>query len=114
MRDLFGRQHAYACRGELDGERDAVQAAADVAQRRRVCLRFDERRHRRLRALDEQLHRFSSNKRWDEPRRLTRDSERLTTRRHDTQLATTAQKALGERRTAVHDVLAVVENDERF
>src|SRR5688572_10074523 len=42
--DLRGGEHADACRSELDGQRDTVQAAADLLDGRRELGREDEGR----------------------------------------------------------------------
>ena len=63
LRDLLGRQHAHARRGELDRERNAVEAAADVVDSAAAfALRELNDGDRRLRALDEQLHRLGARR----------------------------------------------------
>ena len=56
-RDLLDRQRAHARGGQLERERNAVEALADAGDRRRVVVGDRERRLRRQRALDEQPRR---------------------------------------------------------
>ena len=56
--DLLRRQHAHARGGQLDRERDAVEATADLGHRVAVRLGERERGQRRVRPLDEQLDRL--------------------------------------------------------
>ena len=112
VRDLLGRQHAHARRGELDRERDAVEPPADLGHGRRVARRQRERRRRGLRPLDEQLHRLGARHRRHEPRRLAAHAERLAARRQHREPRAGAQQLLGELRALLHQVLAVVEDEQ--
>ncbi len=55
-RDLGRAHRRHTCSRELDGERDAVESAAHLHDRRRVRLVDDEARARRGSAFGEELH----------------------------------------------------------
>ena len=65
--DLLGRQHAHAGRGQLDGQREAVQPPADVADRADVGVGEPEGRERTLRPVNKELQRFLRLQRRHEP-----------------------------------------------
>src|SRR5581483_12195418 len=85
FQDLLHGQDANARRRELDGERDAVQAPADLGDVFGVVGREHEVRTHTPRAFDEELYRLASGnvvvgrkrERGHPPRDLTLDAEGL-------------------------------------
>jgi len=110
--DLLGGQHANACSGELEGERDAVESPANVAHCACVAIRELERCERRLRAFDKKLNRLGAAEGWNEPRRLAGDAEGLAARREDAQSRAAPEELFRELRGRVDQVLAVVEHEK--
>ena len=60
-RELIGRQHVHPCRGQLERERNSVESAADVDDRRRGVSIQRERLIARARPID----RFADSERHD-------------------------------------------------
>ena len=126
--DLLGGQHAHPGGGQLDGQRHAVQGAADVRHRHRVPLRDREAGPGRRRPVREQLGRLEAGQlrsvpgsvrgrhgeRRDLPHGFLRDPQRLLAGGHDAQFRAARQQALAERGARVNQMLAVVEHDQRL
>ena len=127
-RDVADRERARLRRGELDGQRDAVQPAADVRYERCVGVGQDKAgvdgpgalneqrdRGKRQRVGDAQLFVVVEERRRERrrpERRLGGDREALPARRQDRKLGTRAQERCGDPRGVLHEVLAVVEHEQ--
>ena len=124
--DLLGGQHGHPGGGQLDGQRDAVQRAADGRHRHRVPLGDREAGPGRGRPVREQLHRLEARQFRGVPRRVRgrhvqrrdlthgflRDAQRLLAGGHDPQLRAGRQQPLAEGGAGVHQMLAIVEHDQ--
>ncbi len=114
-RDLGRRHRLDPGRRELDGERDPVEARADLFDRSRVFGRHRELCPRLGRALGEQRDRVAG-----EPERRQRDHafarkrESLTTRRHYRDPRRGVYQAIDEFRDRVEQVLAIVEDEQEL
>ena len=98
----FNTEHRRAGRGELDGQRYAVQAPTHVDQVRGIFLHRDEVRPRRAHTVDEESYRGAFEYSIDPrryvairlvqgrhtPRHFSGDAERLATGRQDAQIRT--------------------------
>ncbi len=122
-RDLRGRERAAARRGELDGERQAVEPAADARHRLGVGGVELEVPARRAGAVDEQRNRIGSLQSLEllalgqaerpQPQHLLAvDPERLAAGCHEARTGTSGEDPLGELGRAREHVLAVVEHQD--
>ena len=124
--DLLRREHRDTCRGELQRQRHAVEAVADLRHRSGVVVVEGESGSSRGSTQDEQLQRgdtchcrcrpdvlrIGHGQRGCQPADLTRNAQRLTAGRQDGDLRTALQQ-LGDRpSTRVDQVFTVVEHDE--
>ena len=109
--DRFDRHRAHARRGELDGERDAVQAPADACHRQRLAVDAKVRRRRR-RAIREQPHRLVLRQDRHGIGGLARDAQRLARGGNQLRARRRLQELSCELGAGLQQVLAVVENDE--
>ncbi len=109
---------------ELDGERDAVEAAADLGDRLGVPGVEDEGRLDRVRPVAEQPHRVVADQRGavgrrgdregpQRPHLLAVDTETLAARREHAHTWAMLDQRRGERAGGVEQVLAVVEHEEQ-
>ena len=126
--DRFDRQRAHASGGELQRERNAVEAPADLDQRVRVLRGHGEPRLHGLGAIDEQPHglelqqgvggqgraRVGNGQRLDRVRDLAGHVEVLAARREQPDPGARLEKLFGQVGARVHEVLAVVEDDEEL
>src|ERR687888_1111401 len=129
LRYVVYAQHLHPRSGELNGERNTVQAPAHLCNCRRIGLGQLERWLNRRGTLDEQangvifrefdrVHRpmyfgVRRGQRWDQAPRLTRNIEGFTTGRHDANSGTGAQKRRSQRSAADEHMLTVVENKQQ-
>ena len=128
LAQLLQRHHAHPRRRQLDGQRDAVQAAADRRQRRSVLVRHVEVRPLQPGAIDEQARRLagqdflagrvlpppatdSDGTRYVSSPSMPRRS-RLVTRIASSVAA--AQQQLGELRTRIEQMLGVVQHQQQL
>jgi hypothetical protein len=111
-RDLFGREHADARRGELDRQRHAVEPPADLLHGRHVAVAQSERRVDRTRAHGKQLRRFVRRDRRYGPDMFPRHAERLAARGENVQLRAPYEQRLREIRTCGDEMLAVIEHQQ--
>ncbi len=123
--DLVDREHPHPRRGELEGERQAVETSADAGDRQRVRVVDGETGTDDLRPGREQLRRFRvpqflrrrdthgrSGQRWDLPDRLAVDAQYLAAGDHHVQLRALAQQVGDDLGAGGEEVLAVVEHHE--
>ena len=128
-RDLVWRQRSDPRGRELDRQRDAIQAQADLPDRFRVLLREGKSWQHPTAAVDEELHGVArgqsleriwwagSSRFWQRHRRhghqaLARHAERLATGCHDAQVGATAEELVGDFDDWVEQVFAVVQDQE--
>ncbi len=125
--DLLHRKRAQARRGELDRQRNAVQAPTDFGHGRGIPVGDAKGRLRRDRALDEQVHRFElhqglggdcpavigDRERRHRIVRLARDVQRLAAGRQDLQTRARLQHLLRELGAGVDQVFAIVEDEQQ-
>ncbi|WP_247445737.1 hypothetical protein [Bradyrhizobium sp. 197] len=118
--------YAHMGGGELDGERDAVEPAAKVADIRGIRIRQRELAASRSRALDEEFHgsigegvrgRQNGPLRRARQRRETVcefafDAQQLPARGQDVQLRRCLVEPLGKRRRCLDDGLAAIQNEQ--
>ena len=110
--DLLERQRGRAGRGELDGQRHAVQTPADLLHGAGGAVRGIEARPRRGGALAEQP--LGLGQRGHPPGDLVGAAQRLAARGQDAHAGPGAQNLLGQAGARVDQVLAVVENEQRL
>ncbi len=123
--ELIGRQRAQPGGGELEGQRLAVQPAADLDDRGDV-LRVDlEPGRRRRAAIGEELDRRMGERlvdagvragpgqRRDLDQPLADDAQRLAARRQDVDARAAPEQLVRDAGDVADQVLAVVEDDER-
>ncbi len=124
--DLLWGHRATASGGQLQGEGDAIHAAADLTHRVGIQIGEREARTCPLGAVCEQAHgvehrqlddiqpvaRTGDRQGRHPPRDLARHPERLATGGQDREPRTGGEQAVGEVRDGVDDVLAVVQNDQ--
>ena len=129
FRDLFGREHAHSCGGQLECEGNGVDPLADVHDGGHALRRELEIGLRGAGPVDEQAHRVVRHRlvdrglagscgarhaeRRQRPGHLAGHAEGLTTRRQDLQVWARVQQRRREFRAGVDQVLAVVEDDQR-
>ena len=125
IRDLGGRHGARTRRGQLDGERHAVQGAGDPADGNDVGLVEDGSRSSRAGTLHEQLggrivedlirgRVFGwSRQRPDVDLDLVGDGERFAAGGQDRDVGAAAQDVVGQSRGRIDDVFAVVEEEQQ-
>ena len=122
--DLVDREHGDARRGELDRQRDAVEAAADLGDGGAVARVEREPRLDQPSPVDEDPHRFRVADRRELVRRRQRqrahridllagDAERLAAGRDQVQCRARREHRLDDGDHGVDDVLAVVEHDQQ-
>ena len=122
-RDLGGLEAGDAGGGELDGERDAVEPAADLHHGRRVGLvdvkrrcdgrgPFGEQRGRVRRQRRRGRRRLGNRERADGPQLLAVDAEPLPAGRQHAHVLAAAEDRVGEVGGDVEHMLAVVEHDQ--
>ncbi len=123
--DLRRGQRAEPCAGQLDGQRKAVQAPADLGHRRQVLWSQPESEPRGGGPVGEQPQRghlqrvtHVDRRRWHRERRhridlLARGGQRLTGRGQDPHPRAAAQDLLGQPGAGVDEMLAVVQHDEQ-
>ena len=114
-------------RGQLDGKRQAIEAPADLRDRREIRGLWPEIRPGRTRAVGEQPYgvvlerrrpirsrrgRDGRSKRVDEIRQLAVDSERLAARRKHPKIGRRAHRGTDGVRGSRGHVLAVVEDEQ--
>jgi hypothetical protein len=114
--DLLDRHGAQPHGGEFEGERDAVQLAAQLDHWQLIRGGEREPGHHRFRPVGEQRHRVRPGgglvgvgylERRDQLRLLAPDTERLPAGRQDPQPGSGQQQRLGELRAGINQVLAV-------
>jgi hypothetical protein len=110
--DLVERERGRAGRGELDGQRHAVQAPADLLHGADGVIRGIEARPRRGGALAEQP--LGLGQGGHPPGDLVGAVQRLAARGQDAHAGPGAQNLLGQAGARVDQVLAVVEHDQRL
>jgi hypothetical protein len=110
--DGFDGHRAHARGGELDRERQAVQAPADVRHVMGVLRRHLEIRLHRGGAIDEEAHRLRIVQHAHLVDRFARDVQRLAAGSQDAHVLACLQELLGEIRGRLEDVLAVVEDHQ--
>src|SRR6185436_4526351 len=123
--ELVGRHRAQAGGGELEGQRLAVQAAADLDDRGDVLRVDGEPGRRRGAAIGEELDRrvgerlvdagvrAGPGQRRDLDQPLADDAQRLAARRQDVDARAAPEQLVRDRGDVADQVLAVVEDDER-
>ena len=123
--DLVRAEMSHARGRELDRERNAVEALADLPHR--AVGRGGEKRSRRAppprdlrragsprsRGPRRSRPRWGHVERWDLPHVLAVNVERLAARGEDRESRTATQQQVGDLGGAVHDVLAVVEHEQQ-
>ena len=129
LRQLCGRQDPYPRGGQLDRQRQAVQATADLQDRGGVVVGDAERRPDQLGPLFEEADRVRAaqrgrgrrddgatgrqRQRRDRPAAFSLDAERLAAGGEDRQRRAGDQQPLGEAGHRGGQVLAVVQHDQR-
>ena len=111
--ELLEPEHVHACGGELDRERQSVDAPGNLGGERESLRIRLEAGSRRPRALEEELDRRALERRHREPR-LARDVERFAARRHDPHSGALREERRRDPPCLGEHVLARVENHERF
>ena len=126
-RDLLHRQGAHPGGGQLDGQRHAVEAAAQLGHRAGVLVGHGERGLDGPGALDEQAARIDlvqvagahgraglrGGQRGDRQDGLARDAQRLAAGDHDAHGRAGPHHRLGQLRAFGQDGVAVVEQEEQ-
>ncbi len=122
--DVLDGHRAHPRGGELERERNAFEARAELGDGRRLALRQRETRLLQLRPIHEQLHRIRARQRFDARRArrerkrqhrirlLARDAQRFPAGRDDGELRRGTEQRVGEVRAGAHHVLAVVEDEQ--
>ena len=126
-RDLLDRERPHPRRGELDRERDAVEAATELGHRPGVLVGHAERGHDRPRPLDEQtagVHRLEvagghalaevgRRQRGDRQDGLAGHAERLAARDHHADARARPDEGLRQLGALSQDRVAVVEDEQQ-
>ncbi len=124
--DLLDRQGAHARRGQLDRQRDPLQAAADLGHRGRIRLAHAEADPGRPGAVQEQPtrsialqvsdcpYRAGDGERCDHPDRLAVDVKRLAAGHEGAHARAGGEQRADQRGARGHQVLAVVQDEERL
>ena len=124
--DLAGVHAHDPCRGELDCERNAVEAAADLGDRGRVRRIEFETGARGASTVDEERRRVTprdvvrrvgglgQRQRAQRPHLLAVDRESLAARRENANLRASAHHTIREPARGVEEVLAVVEYEQEL
>jgi hypothetical protein len=107
---LLGWQHLYACRGELDRERNALESRAQL--RELVFVSFEAGIHR-PRALAEELDRRRLGQRPERVLVFRADAQRLPARADENELRTRFEQRR-QRRRGFDDLLQVVEEEQEL
>ncbi len=110
--DAAGAHHPDPRRGELDGQRDAVEAIDDPGDRGQFVVARVEVRTCAVSALHEQLDARIPIERGNAPRRLPRDTQSFAARGQDAERRASPQQLVDEWPHATEYVLAVVEHDQ--
>jgi hypothetical protein len=128
VQDLLGREHPDPGGGQLDGQRDPVEAGADLGHDGGGGVRHGEVRPGLHGPVDEEPHRVVAAQRFhragvalegqrqgrDPPGHLATDPEGLPAGGHDGNAGTGPQDRLAHRRAGVEDVLAVVQDHQEI
>ena len=112
VEDLLGRQHPGPGRGQLDGQRQPVQAAAQFRHRAGFPVVEGEARVVGAGTLPEQLDGGRDRERRHRPGCLAGDAEGLPAGREQPQSGQVRQGPVGELRARVEQMLAVVQHDQ--
>ena len=124
--EFGGRQRAQPGAGQLDGQRQSIEAAADLGHRWQVLGGQPEPEHRGRGAVGEQpqrggVHRFPEADRWRRHRQrrhrvdpLAGGGQRFAGRGEDPHPRAAAQEVVGQPGAGVEEVLAVVEHDQQL
>ena len=126
--DLLRGQHRQPRRGQLDGQRQPLQPAADPGHRRHVRLGHREPRHHLRRPLGEQPHRreprqlrqcellpgVGCSQRRDRQHHLAVDNQRFPAGGQHPQPGRRPQQQVGQLGGRVHQVLAVIQNQQQL
>ena len=111
--DLGQRQHPHPRRRQLDRQRHAVEAPADLRRGGRVVVGDFEGGPSKAGAVGEQLDRLvGQRQRRHPPAHLAGHPDRLTTGRHQRHRRAAAQQGNGERRGRVEQMLTVVQHQQ--
>jgi hypothetical protein len=118
--DLLDRHHLGARRGKLDGQRDPVEAAADL-YRRGPRSRVERKGRPHLRGplgeerdgITRRARKRVDGERGHPPDRLAMDAEGLPARGEDPQAGRRTQQPVDQLCGAIDHVLAVVEHEQR-
>ena len=110
--ELPDRQHAHPGGGQLDGEGQAVQLAAELCHLGPVGVGDREVRCDQPRPVAEELNRLLLVKRRYRPGPLAFDAERLAAGGEDGKRGALGEQVLGQGRGRFGQVLAVVEHDQ--
>src|SRR5215203_1270927 len=127
-REPLRRHHPQLRNGKLDRHRDAVEMLADVGDRRGIGVAQGEAVDGRGDALDEQANRaVAEGFRGGDALRAAReaqarnpvgalpvDAQRLSARREEQERGAPEHELLGEPRRGFHEVLAILEDEERL
>ena len=106
------RERSGAGGRELDGERQTVEAGADVGDHRVVVVGEFERRAGGVSPGDEEAHGVVGRERRHRPDGLAADAQSLAARGEDAQRRAATQQVLGDLGGRGDHVLAVVEHDQ--
>ena len=120
-------ERAHPRRRQLDGERNAVEVAAQRRQRRSVVVGDCKIRAHQQRTIDEELHRFirgqalrrlrrfpiRQRQRRHSVRLLAGDAERFAAARQDLDVGALSQECVGHFGAGIDQVLAVVEQQQQ-
>ena len=109
--ELRETEHVHARGGELDRQRQSVDAPDDLGSELDGLGVRLESRSCRARTFEEKLHGRGLERRHGDSH-LARDVERFAARRQDTRLGTLREQRRGDPRRLVEHVLARVENEE--
>lgn len=112
--DLARGEHPQPGGGEFDGERQSVQAAADLRRGRRgLLVRVGpEARPGGGAAVGEQAQRHRVRQRFDRADELARDAEGFTAGGEHGEVRAVGEQVVGEGRGRVDDVFAVVQEQQ--
>ena len=126
LRHLLGAQYSEPGGGQLQGQRDAVESAADLGDGRRIGVAQSEAGLGRPGALTEERHRVGcgqvvgacgvcggKGQRWEREDHFAGQAERLAAGGEDRDLGAPAQQEMGETGRCLHEVLAIVDDEEK-
>jgi hypothetical protein len=112
LRDVHDRERAHTRRRELDGERNSIEALADLGDRGFVGFRGLEGRLGRMGAIDEEARGFLGVESGDRVGPFARDAQRLAARSEDLEIGAGGEELLRDLGGGGQDVLAVVEDQQ--